>query len=86
MDRRAGEQTRLGCHQKNSPLAFPNSTSLLFRVITPSLSVHFHLLLVRATFSNCAKTKFVLWPSSPLMPVEKEVLNHKTVTPLFIHN
>jgi hypothetical protein len=28
----------------------------------------------------------VLWPSSPLMPVEKEVLNHKTVTPLFIHN
>mmetsp|Transcript_23090 Transcript_23090/g.37075 ORF Transcript_23090/g.37075 Transcript_23090/m.37075 type:complete len:226 (+) Transcript_23090:737-1414(+) len=76
------EQTRLGCHQKNSPLAFPNSTSLLFRVITPSLSVHFHLLLVRATFSNCAKTKFVLWPSSPLMPGASSSLSELRVSPL----
>ena len=58
-------------YQRYSPCARPKRKSLPFRVITPSLSVHFHLLFARATFSNCARTKFELCPSSPsLIPAD----------------
>lgn len=58
-------------HQLNSPVPLPNRISLLSRVMTPSFSVHFHLLLVRATFSNCAKIRFKLFESLSLSPPAK---------------